>query len=148
VDYNKDMKNNGLQDNLYWLFLKASFRSKRGFIKIADKYELTVVQLYTLVQMKPHHPLPMNMIADVLACDPSNVTGIIDRLFSQHYIERQEKPTDRRVKMISLTPKGEQLQKKVIKDILAYQSDVLEKLTKDQRDQLRDLLKQILENSK
>jgi DNA-binding MarR family transcriptional regulator len=142
------MKSNGLQDNLYWLFLRASFRSKRGFIKIAEKYELTVVQLYTLVQMKSGHPLPMNMIADMLGCDPSNVTGIIDRLFSQSYIVRQEKPSDRRVKMISLTPKGEQLRERVIKDIQAYHSDALEKLTQDQKDQLRDLLKQILENSK
>jgi DNA-binding MarR family transcriptional regulator len=146
--YNYAMKNNGLQDSLPWLFLKASFRSKRGFIKIAEKYDLSVIQLYTLCQIKPGHPLPMNVIADMLICDPSNVTGIIDRLFSQAYIVRQEKPDDRRVKMISLTPKGEKLRDEIINDISAYRSEALEKLTKDQKDQLRDLLKQILENSK
>jgi DNA-binding MarR family transcriptional regulator len=83
----------------------------------------------------------------MLNCDASNVTGIIDRLFSHAYIERQEKPTDRRVKMISLTPKGEKLRQEIIKEALADKPETFDHLSGQQQDQLRDLLKRALKAS-
>ena len=124
-----------------------SFQAKKGFIKIAENHDLTLIQLYTLCSMTPGKPLPMNVIANMLNCDASNVTGIIDRLFSQAYIERQEKPSDRRVKMISLTEKGEKLRQGIIKEALAHKPDTFDHLNKQQQDQLRDLLKQALKTA-
>ena len=141
------MKESSLQDNLYWLFLRASFRAKKGFIRLADEHELTFVQLYTLCSMEPGKPLPMNEIAVMLNCDASNVTGIIDRLFSGHYIERQEKPEDRRVKMISLTPEGIELRERIIGKILAYRSKTFDDLSESQIESLRVVLKQILQTT-
>jgi DNA-binding MarR family transcriptional regulator len=148
VKYNKAVEKYDLQDNLAWLLIKVSFRAKKGLIKIAEEYDLSFVQIYTLCSMSPDKPLSMNEIANMLICDASNVTGIIDRLFSREYIVRQEKLGDRRVKMISLTPKGEKLRTQIVKSIVGYRSDSLEKLNGKQKDQLKDLLKLILDNSK
>jgi DNA-binding MarR family transcriptional regulator len=145
VKYNKAVENSELQDNLSWLLLQVSFRAKKGLIKIAEDYDLSFVQVYTLSSIAPGKPLPMNEIANMLNCDASNVTGIIDRLFSREYIVRLEKPGDRRVKMISLTPKGEKLRRQIVEKIIAYRSESLERLSPAQKDQLRGLLKQILE---
>lgn len=139
------MDKSDLQDNLLWLLLQVSFRGKRGLIRIAEEHDLTFVQVYTLCSIVPDKPLSMNEIANMLNCDASNVTGIIDRLFSREYIVRQEKPGDRRVKMVSLTPKGSKLRQEIVKKVLTYKSDSLERLTAAQKDQLGSLLKKILE---
>lgn len=55
-------------------------------------------------------PMPMYQVAGLLDCDPSNVTGIVDRLESRGFVERRVLPTDRRVKQLVLTPAGEQVQ--------------------------------------
>jgi DNA-binding MarR family transcriptional regulator len=144
MKYNKDMKEQALQNNLYWQFLQASFRAKKAFIKLAEEHDLTFVQLYTLCSMEPGKPLPMHEIASMLNCDASNVTGIIDRLFSDRYIERQEKPEDRRVKMISLTTEGIKLREQIIDKILALQPKSFDGLSSQQKDALRDMLEQIL----
>jgi DNA-binding MarR family transcriptional regulator len=148
MKYNKAVEKYDLQDNLAWQLLQVSFRAKKGLIKIAEEYDLSLVQVYTLCSMTPDQPLPMNEIANMLICDASNVTGIIDRLFSREYIVRQEKLGDRRVKMISLTPKGEKLRNQIVKSLIDYRSDALEKLNGQQKDQLKGLLKQILDDSK
>ena len=57
--------------------------------------------------------LPMNEAAGKLHCDPSNVTGIVDRLEARGLIERQHLTTDRRVKHLALTPSGRRLRRKV-----------------------------------
>jgi DNA-binding MarR family transcriptional regulator len=148
VKYNKGVEKYDLQDNLAWLLIKVSFRAKKGLLKIAEEYDLSFVQIYTLCSMSPDKPLSMNEIANMLICDASNVTGIIDRLFSREYIVRQEKLGDRRVKMISLTPKGEKLRNQIIKSIVEYPSDALERLNNEQKGQLKRLLKTVLNNSK
>ncbi|HSW79240.1 MAG TPA: MarR family transcriptional regulator [Candidatus Saccharimonadales bacterium] len=138
------MDKSGLQDNLLWQLLLVSFRGKKGLIQIADEYGLTFVQVYTLCSILPDKPLSMNEIANMLNCDASNVTGIIDRLFAQEYIVRQEKPGDRRVKIISLTPKGEKLRQEIVAKIIAYRSESLDKLNDSEKDKLSTLLRKIL----
>lgn len=138
------MSDNNLMNNLSWLFLQASFKSKPSVIKIAEHYDLSVPQLYTLVFMQPDRPLQMNEIATLLSCDPSNVTGIIDRMFAQHYIERQEKPNDRRAKLVSLTPEGIRLRTEVVAKIGQNQPPVFDKLINSQKEQLVSLLQQLL----
>ena len=55
-------------------------------------------------------PMPMYQVAEKLQCDPSNVTGIVDRLEVSGFVERRVLPADRRVKQLILTPAGRQVQ--------------------------------------
>ncbi len=78
--------------------------------KLADLH-LTLPQAMLLRQLGD--ALPMNEAAGKLHCDPSNVTGIVDRLESRGLIERQQVTTDRRVKQLVLTPEGRRLRRRV-----------------------------------
>jgi DNA-binding MarR family transcriptional regulator len=51
-------------------------------------------------------PRAMGELAEVLSCDASNVTGIVDRLEARGLVERRVVPDDRRVKRLVLTPEG------------------------------------------
>jgi len=90
---------------------------KNSFFEFADKYELSRAQLFVLYAIDRHADMGMGQVADVLRCDASNVTGMVDRLVAQGLVMRQESARDRRSKTLRLTAKGEQ----IIKDFKAYQ---------------------------
>ena len=48
----------------------------------------------------------MRTLARAWVCDASNVTWMVDRLESRGLVERRILPSDRRVKMVALTPLG------------------------------------------
>jgi len=78
--------------------------------KLAELH-LTMPQAMLLRQLGD--ALPMNEAAGKLHCDPSNVTGIVDRLEARGLIERQHLTKDRRVKHLALTPAGRRLRRRV-----------------------------------
>src|SRR6266550_2472666 len=106
-----------LQNNLYWQLLRVAINAKHGLMNIAEKHNLTVMQMYTLCLLDASSSVPMNSLSGMLQCDASNVTGIIDRLFIHKYIKREENPQDRRSKMITLTPKGAKLCEKITESL-------------------------------
>jgi DNA-binding MarR family transcriptional regulator len=77
--------------------------------KLAELH-LTIPQAMLLRQLGD--ALPMNEAAGKLHCDPSNVTGIVDRLEARGLIERRTVATDRRVKQLALTPAGRRLRRR------------------------------------
>jgi DNA-binding MarR family transcriptional regulator len=74
------MSTQNLQDNLNWLLIRSSTMAKQGLLRISEQYELTPLQLLTLCLLDPTDAVAMSAIADLLVCDPSNVTGIVDKL--------------------------------------------------------------------
>lgn len=139
------MEDDTTTDNLYWMLLQVAFRAKHGLMKFADKHGLTVVQLHTLGVMNPGESVPMSKLSCMLLCDASNVTGIVDHLLSQGYIVRREKPEDRRVKMISLTPAGETLRYQLLKTLSEHELPEFQRLTSAERSNLRAVLTGILQ---
>src|SRR5467141_2751638 len=99
------------QEDIARLVLDLS-RSLTGHYeaKLAELH-LTIPQAMLLRQLGD--ALPMNEAAGKLHCDPSNVTGIVDRLEARGLIERQHLTTDRRVKHLALTPAGRRLRSRV-----------------------------------
>lgn len=89
-------------------------RFKQEMARIADERGLTQVQLGALYMVHKHNELAMGKVAHVLHCDPSNVTGIIDRLVSHGLVTRQENPADRRAKTITLTDDGQKVMREII----------------------------------
>jgi DNA-binding MarR family transcriptional regulator len=51
-------------------------------------------------------PMPMRELAAQLHMDPPNLTLVVDDLERSGLVERQPHPTDRRVKLVTVTPSG------------------------------------------
>src|SRR5215210_9402240 len=93
-----------------WSLIAELFTSQRTrFLAIASEFDLAPAQLGALKALDPDEPVPMRHLAQALACDNSNVTGIVDRLEERGLVERRAAPNDRRVKMLVLTPAGAEL---------------------------------------
>jgi DNA-binding MarR family transcriptional regulator len=134
------MESSALQNNLYWQLFRVAINAKHGLMDIAEKHKLTVMQMYTLCLLEADKSIPMNSLSTTLHCDASNITGIVDKLFQQKYIKREENPHDRRSKMITLTPKGVKLCLKIAESLVTNQPTTLNELSKQEREQLLSLL--------
>ncbi|MFF7973433.1 MarR family transcriptional regulator [Streptomyces sp. NPDC007905] len=89
-------------------------------------------------------PLPMRKLAQRLKCEPSNVTGIVDRLESRGLVERRPDPADRRVKVAAATDEGRRVARE-LRDGLRFAREPLAGLSDEERLVLRDLLRRMLD---
>ena len=75
-------------------------------LALLREHGLTPGHMKTLSILDPEQPRPMGVMADMMHCDASQVTWLVDRLEERGFVERRSLPTDRRVKTIALTPAG------------------------------------------
>ncbi|CAM5500192.1 MarR family transcriptional regulator OS=Streptomyces alboniger OX=132473 GN=CP975_10805 PE=4 SV=1 [Streptomyces alboniger] len=88
-------------------------------------------------------PLPMRRIAQKLKCEPSNITGIVDRLEARGLVERRPDPADRRVKLAAPTAEGARVARG-LRDSLNFAREPLGRLSHEERVSLRGLLRRML----
>jgi DNA-binding MarR family transcriptional regulator len=91
-------------------------------------------------------PLPMRQIAQTLSCEPSNITGIVDRLELRGLVERQADPADRRIKLVAATAAGGAATSE-LRESLRFAREPLALLAPDERTQLRDLIRRIVDGA-
>jgi DNA-binding MarR family transcriptional regulator len=89
---------------------------KRHLNQIAKDNSLTSIQLFALRAIFEGNNTT-GKIAQILHCDASNVTGIVDRLTLLEFVTRKESPQDRRVKTLQLTKQGEAMLQDAIKSL-------------------------------
>lgn len=138
------MTKSNLQENLYWNLLQVSMRAKKSLAKLADSNHLNMMQLYVLCSMEQGKAVPTNFVSSLLTCDASTVTGIVDYLSEKGLVARAESAQDRRVKILTLTDKGEAIKRAILKDIQTFESTALDGLSTIQKEQLQMLLATIL----
>jgi DNA-binding MarR family transcriptional regulator len=92
-----------------WQLLMRFFFAQREHLPSGERFGLSPLQCHVLHLIEPGQPVPMGRLAAALQCDPSNVTGLVDRLESRGVIRRRPSPDDRRVKVLDLTAAGSRL---------------------------------------
>ena len=112
------------------------------FEDAAAEHALTGAQA-RLVSLLSLEPLPMRKLAHKLRCEPSNVTGIVDRLESRGLVERRPDPADRRVKLAAVTEEGRTVARG-LRESLRFAREPLAGLSEEERLALRDLLRRML----
>lgn len=103
----------------------------------AAEHSITAQQAFLLRGLE--HPKPMSHLAEEKGCDPSSLTGMIDRIEKLGLVERVAHPEDRRVRMIQLTALG-RVQRDSLERHLG-ELPLLATLTSAERTQLLDLLR-------
>lgn len=119
------------------------FRQRALFVAAMAELELTTVQGIVLRRLDPDRPTPMNELAEALACDASNVTGLVDRLEARGFVERRAAPGDRRVRTLVLTPEGTEARRRVMERMSRPPEGIARLSVGDQR-ALRDILRRAL----
>ena len=97
-----------------WTLLSRIMMARKGhMLETAAAFDLSPPQMWALRHLEPGTPLPMSALAELLHCDNSNVTGIVDRLESRGLVERRPAEHDRRVKHLVVTEAGIEVRERV-----------------------------------
>ena len=125
------------------LLMKFYFVQRRHLPGVAGGLGLSQVQCHVLHLIEPGRPVPMSRLAEVLSCDASNVTGLVDRLEARGLLARRPSPEDRRVKVLALTTRGARLRGQMLRHMTG-QPRPLSSLTAEERRALVGLLERLL----
>lgn len=83
-------------------------------------------------------PLTLRELAGRMCCEPSNASYVADRLVNLKWVRRDEHPTDRRAKILTLTPEGEAKRQQLL--VQLGTGSPLANLTDHEKVQLKALL--------
>lgn len=132
-----------------WRALVDLFLAQRDrFLGAAAACGLTPVHahaLRTLIEQGPDAP-PMRGLAQVLECDASNVTAIVDRLEARGFVERRPSSTDRRVKTLVVTTAGREAAGRIAA-VLYQAPDGMRSLSAADRQALRRIVRRLVDPS-
>ncbi len=112
-------------------------RYRPVMLAVQGEYGLRPPLVFTMQELD--EPRPMGYIADVLACDNSQMTWITDRLEEKGLVERTADPSDRRVKLLVLTDEGRRIRDEINIRLAQPPPEIAALSAADQR-ALRDIL--------
>ncbi|GGW52775.1 MULTISPECIES: MarR family winged helix-turn-helix transcriptional regulator [Streptomyces] len=117
-------------------------RFYQDYEEAAAGHSLTGAQA-RLLSLLSLEPLAMRKLAVKLKCEPSNVTGIVDRLEARGLVERRPDPADRRVKLAAATDEGRRIATD-LRESLRFAREPLAGLDEKERMLLRGMLQRML----
>lgn len=126
------------------LLIGAAECAKADFATIVGELDLPPNLARAVVALD--EPTPMRDLADRLLCDRSYVTGIADGLEQRGLVERVP-GVDRRIKLLSLTPRGRDVRARVMAGV-AGGSVLLTRLSPEQRAALEPLLEALVQGAR
>lgn len=126
-------------------------RAFRGFITLIKSQKNWLYERVAAFDLTPQlfqaldvlHEFPdstMRDFSDRMFCDASNSTGLIDRLEERGLAERRVSASDRRAKVVRLTPAGMRLFKKVDDAVWVDAPPAIAKLSAADQRTLREIV--------
>src|SRR4051812_28488835 len=78
----------------WWLAFQLVQGERGSFQDRCSEHDMSPAQAQLLLLLEPERPLPMSELASGLACDASNVTGLVDKLEQRGVLRRNSAPHD------------------------------------------------------
>jgi DNA-binding MarR family transcriptional regulator len=135
--------NSELAAEAWGLIADVMHANRPKFMALCREFDLFPPQMLVLKSLD--EPKPMGEVASWLACDTSNLTGIIDRLEQRELVKRTPDPKDRRVKLLVLTKEGLRLHKEISARMSQPPAEIAALPASDLRE-LREIMRRANEN--
>lgn len=130
-------------DDLWVLMIEFALSQRGWWTEVCGTLDLTPTQGLVMKLLDPDAPMAMNVLADAMVCDASNVTGMVDKLEARGLIARQAAENDRRVKMLAVTDRGRDLRERLFAEA-AKPPRAISKLPREIRDKLSSVLRAVI----
>src|SRR5260370_23327136 len=93
-----------------WLVLVKAFQAASKYLYAGlEETGIDDTDFRILEALLNKGPLPVNAIGPKVFLTPGSISTAVDRLVERGLVSRVESPEDRRVRVVSLTPKGKEL---------------------------------------
>jgi MarR family 2-MHQ and catechol resistance regulon transcriptional repressor len=104
------MDKNSLDPVRCWLIWGKAFHAASKYLYAGlEETGIDDTDFRILEALLNKGPLPVNTIGPKVYLTPGSISVAVDRLVERGLVSRVESPEDRRVRMVSLTPKGKAL---------------------------------------
>ena len=110
------------------------------FLQETDGLGITAVQYGALLTVSRQPGLDQRTLAGLMGLDTSTTAGVVDRLDGRGLLRRSASPTDKRVKLLSVTPEGQDLLADIEPHVLAAQTLILAPLSEADRPEFMRML--------
>ncbi|WP_354440829.1 MarR family winged helix-turn-helix transcriptional regulator [Ottowia thiooxydans] len=111
------------------------------FLQETESHGMTPVQYSALQGVMNAPGIDQRSLARSIGLDTSTIGSVIDRLEVRGLVSRNASPTDKRVRMLTLTPMGREALEAVIPSMLQAQERMLDPLTKPERAEFMRMLR-------
>lgn len=126
-----------LEQHIYQLISQSFIRLDTTDQHLMRRFGLTLTQSWALVHLAEPEGRSLSELAQLLICDKSNVTGIVDKLEEDGLATRKRgKAGDRRYTRVILTEQGHQLRKTIM---IARKHMIQERLKTIEADTLHNI---------
>jgi MarR family transcriptional regulator for hemolysin len=128
------------ESNLGFLLHDVARLMRKRFEQNARGLKLTRSQCSVLAHLARHEGIQQSGLAEILEVEPITLTRLLDRLEEADLVERRAHPTDRRIRLLHLTPKAHPLLGEIFTIGAATRGEALEGVAEAERDQLFAIL--------
>ena len=115
------------------------------FLDECGSFDLTSVQFAALKTIQSHPRIDATRLTSLIAIDRSTLGSVLERLEKKGWVVRSSSPTDKRAKLLSLTPAGREVLKQVMPAVRRVQKRLVAPLAASDREAIVRLLLQIAE---
>ena len=115
------------------------------FAAHVDGVDITPVQFAALCALRRTRSLDQAALAALIGYDRATIGGVVDRLEAKRWVQREAGRTDRRTKLVSLTPAGAATLRRVMPDVEAVQSMLMAPLAAGERRAFERLCRKLLD---
>ncbi|MDD2544971.1 MAG: MarR family transcriptional regulator [Burkholderiaceae bacterium] len=115
------------------------------FIEETKALGVTPVQYAALAALHQQADVDQRTLARRIGFDASTIGSVIDRLEARGLMQRNASPTDRRVRLLTLTPAGVDLVAAIEPAMLRAQERMLEPLPPPERAQFMEMLRKLVD---
>lgn len=112
--------------------------------ELSARHSLTGPQLLCLREIERKGEIPLGALASALSLSPATVTGIVDRLEQKELVLRRRRKSDRRSVAVDLTRQGRAIVRRAPTPLQETFSRRLAALPASKRNQISDVLQQIV----
>jgi len=100
---------------------------------LAQGIEMTSVQFAALDAIHDAPDMDQARLAATIGYDRATIGGVVERLEQKGLLERKVSPTDRRARVLRLSPEGVQVLTKVRPVVITAQAEILGPLSPEER---------------
>jgi DNA-binding MarR family transcriptional regulator len=115
-------------------------RSMREWGRFAKSTGLTMSQFSVLMQLHHKGPCGMSEISERFEVTPAAASQLVEKLVQAGYLERSEDPSDRRAKLLKLSPSGVQLIEQGIAERYRWMDDLVKTLSPEEQAKVSEAL--------
>ncbi len=92
-------------------------------------------------------PLPVTRLAQMLTQESQSATSLVDRMCMGGFVEKVKDPLDRRVVLVQLTAKGQQMYDILRETAPAFSDEMFSVLSAEERETLHGLLQKFTQRN-